>query len=415
MNIRAIALLLTLIPTAASADIVTQTFTGTVSGFDPSGLFGGGNLTGNSFTATFVFNTDLSGAIQNVSPGLPDFSGTEYQTYGGTVYSGPLSPGVSASLLINGHTFSVPSDAIAATYSVSTRNAPSFSVHTQVGGIVGSIFNLELFSRDPNAPVITSLTTPYTYTYVPVGDDALVVGSFWMDGDFFDLSPQTVSLADAVPEPSTWAMMILGFCGLGFMVFRRNRGTALLAVAVACLVSGVGAASASTITYDVSGTFRKLTGPDYSALSGGSFSGTFVVPSNTFPETPTTWDYFYNFNVNLYTSAGTLFATLSNTTPGSYLMISTNYLSLYGGEQIAFQVDATHSLQLVVPPTFNGTGPVIASDSDSEIGANYAYLSTGVVSAVPEPSTWAMTILGFIGIGFMAFRRRQNGSAFSAA
>ncbi|KRR07372.1 hypothetical protein CQ12_00895 [Bradyrhizobium jicamae] len=31
------------------------------------------------------------------------------------------------------------------------------------------------------------------------------------------------------------------------------------------------------------------------------------------------------------------------------------------------------------------------------------------VAAVPEPSTWAMMILGFAGVGFMAYRRRQNG------
>jgi hypothetical protein len=36
-------------------------------------------------------------------------------------------------------------------------------------------------------------------------------------------------------------------------------------------------------------------------------------------------------------------------------------------------------------------------------------------SAVPEPSTWAMMILGFFGVGFMAYRRKQIGSAFSAA
>jgi hypothetical protein len=28
-----------------------------------------------------------------------------------------------------------------------------------------------------------------------------------------------------VPEPSTWAMMIIGFCGLGFMAYRRRNGT----------------------------------------------------------------------------------------------------------------------------------------------------------------------------------------------
>jgi len=32
--------------------------------------------------------------------------------------------------------------------------------------------------------------------------------------------------------------------------------------------------------------------------------------------------------------------------------------------------------------------------------------------AVPEASTWAMMLLGFAGIGFMAYRRRNQGSAF---
>jgi len=30
----------------------------------------------------------------------------------------------------------------------------------------------------------------------------------------------------------------------------------------------------------------------------------------------------------------------------------------------------------------------------------------GSLSAVPEPSTWAMLLLGFAGIGFMAYRRK---------
>jgi hypothetical protein len=33
----------------------------------------------------------------------------------------------------------------------------------------------------------------------------------------------------AVPEPSTWAMMIFGFAGLGFMAYRRKAKPALLA------------------------------------------------------------------------------------------------------------------------------------------------------------------------------------------
>lgn len=37
------------------------------------------------------------------------------------------------------------------------------------------------------------------------------------------------------------------------------------------------------------------------------------------------------------------------------------------------------------------------------------------VSAVPEASTWAMMIFGFVGVGFMAYRRKQNGPAIRLA
>ena len=44
-----------------------------------------------------------------------------------------------------------------------------------------------------------------------------------------------MAIADAfvavatVPEPSTWAMMILGFAGIGFMAYRRKSKPALMA------------------------------------------------------------------------------------------------------------------------------------------------------------------------------------------
>jgi PEP-CTERM motif len=41
--------------------------------------------------------------------------------------------------------------------------------------------------------------------------------------------------------------------------------------------------------------------------------------------------------------------------------------------------------------------------------------SDGIGSAVPEPSTWAMMILGFLGVGFLAYRRKQTGAGFAAA
>jgi hypothetical protein len=34
----------------------------------------------------------------------------------------------------------------------------------------------------------------------------------------------------------------------------------------------------------------------------------------------------------------------------------------------------------------------------------------GNIAPVPEASTWAMMIIGFFGVGFMAYRRRAGGS-----
>jgi len=45
---------------------------------------------------------------------------------------------------------------------------------------------------------------------------------FWLQGD--NTCPTcTPTQQGAVPEPSTWAMMILGFAGIGFVAYRRSR------------------------------------------------------------------------------------------------------------------------------------------------------------------------------------------------
>lgn len=41
-------------------------------------------------------------------------------------------------------------------------------------------------------------------------------------------------------------------------------------------------------------------------------------------------------------------------------------------------------------------------------------VSLDVVAAVPEPSTWAMMILGFFGLGFMIHRRKSKAAALAA-
>jgi len=51
----------------------------------------------------------------------------------------------------------------------------------------------------------------------PNGADYEGSGGFW-----------TMTPVAAVPEPSTWAMMILGFAGIGFMTYRRKAKPALM-------------------------------------------------------------------------------------------------------------------------------------------------------------------------------------------
>jgi len=47
--------------------------------------------------------------------------------------------------------------------------------------------------------------------------------------NFVNATSWNVAEVSAVPEPSTWLMLILGFAGLGFMAHRRKSKPALMA------------------------------------------------------------------------------------------------------------------------------------------------------------------------------------------
>jgi hypothetical protein len=64
-----------------------------------------------------------------------------------------------------------------------------------------------------------------------------------------------------------------------------------------------------------------------------------------------------------------------------------------------------HTLQLQATRIFAPGAGVTSQYFDN--------ISLDVEAAVPEPSTWAMLILGFAGVGFMAYRRR-NGAPLAA-
>jgi hypothetical protein len=65
---------------------------------------------------------------------------------------------------------------------------------------------------DPNTELINYFGQPFNLT---LNDITLTPG-------FSTFSAEIVGTVSAVPEPSTWAMMILGFFGLGVMAYRRR-------------------------------------------------------------------------------------------------------------------------------------------------------------------------------------------------
>jgi hypothetical protein len=66
-------------------------------------------------------------------------------------------------------------------------------------------------------------------------------------------------------------------------------------------------------------------------------------------------------------------------------------------------------------------GPLVFQMGTEGIPPNSPTLDIGnildnvQVTAIPEPSTWAMMILGFLGVGFMAYRRKSPTAGFRLA
>jgi hypothetical protein len=140
------------------------------------------------------------------------------------------------------------------------------------------------------------------------------------------------------------------------------------------------------------------------ALSIGNDDNQFPQPatlSQTFADTAGTAyqvDFFWKAN-----GAGDPNAFLTLAVGGSSVTL------LEGAAPTSFAEDSF---------TFTGTGSdtlsISAQTNPSDWFVDDISLSA-VTSAVPEPSTWAMLILGFCGVGFMAYRRKPNGAAIRLA
>jgi hypothetical protein len=93
------------------------------------------------------------------------------------------------------------------------------------------------------------------------------------------------------------------------------------------------------------------------------------------------------------------------------LLVGGQVLVISGGTN-DFLLDISHFLS--APSLFSLTYADVGDPSTLFVSHTGSVSVTPLTSPVPEPSTWAMLILGFAGVGFIAFRKRKNGLALTA-
>lgn len=85
---------------------------------------------------------------------------------------------------------------------------------------------------NPDPALITNSWAYYGTTALLRSPDAAQT-SFWADDEHLAASAQLIEgnflIQVAVPEPSTWAMMLIGFVGFSFMAYRRKSQLTLIA------------------------------------------------------------------------------------------------------------------------------------------------------------------------------------------
>jgi hypothetical protein len=110
----------------------------------------------------------------------------------------------------------------------STNYVSFYSGANGGGGLLGTMLASDLYS---NFSGINNTTDPgYMISFAPGNFGSVVFGTGPSDFEFAVVGPSTFSVA-GVPEPSTWAMMFLGFAGLGYAAFRRSSKTSVSALA----------------------------------------------------------------------------------------------------------------------------------------------------------------------------------------
>jgi hypothetical protein len=191
------------------------------------------------------------------------------------------------------------------------------------------------------------------------------------------------------------------------------------ALAVAAVATFVGCATAAKAdvftTYTVDASYNN---------GGGTITGTFTVDATVAATAPGGTLDLTAINLVQTGSGGINSFNFTDTGVGEQGVVVSDTLdqppSFYdlnindGGNDLTlgFDIDGgalatTGFGHSTVETEFSGAPIFVVSGTITE--------GTGITAAVPEPSTWAMMILGFCGVGFLAYRRKQNGAALRLA
>lgn len=188
------------VQTAASADTYTQaSFSG--------GIFGGDTNVKSPFTSFL----------------------TQGETFTGTfVYDNNLVPGAGSGLmniLPSNFPDAVPLFTFTAGANNFTVSAPDAAIQYNNGAFNGFAFSQD-FSLEGSTYVLTMSGTLFNIQLANVQVSPVFVSGYINSGNN-NVTNQTpfTPVTAAVPETSTWAMMILGFCSIGFMAYRRKPKT----------------------------------------------------------------------------------------------------------------------------------------------------------------------------------------------
>ena len=120
---------------------------------------------------------------------------------------------------------------------------------------------------------------------------------------------------------------------------------------------------------------------------------------------------------NIVTGIGQTYTLSFAYSPRTGVASGSNTIEVYwDGQLLNSYTGSTNANDAWTVYTVNVTGDGSSSLEFRAAGTSDSYggsLDAVMLTAVPEPSTWAMMILGFAGVGYMTYRRKRQATALA--